>query len=58
MLLNVSYKLFAKALQIRLQPILMEIISCNQSAFLSMRFILDNIFLTYETITYAKQTSQ
>jgi hypothetical protein len=52
--LNVSHKLFAKALQMRLQPIIMEVISHDQSAFLFMRFILDNIFLTYETIHYAK----
>lgn len=55
-LLNVSYKLFAKALQKRLQPIFMEIIFHDQSAFLQMRFILENIFFTYETIHYAKQT--
>jgi hypothetical protein len=42
----------------RLQPALMELISLDQSAFLPMRFILDNIFLTQETITYAKQTHQ
>jgi hypothetical protein len=47
-----------KVLQIRLQPILMEMISCDQSAFLPMRFILDNIFLTYETIVFAKQSAQ
>jgi hypothetical protein len=47
-LLNVTYKIFAKALQIRLQPILMEFISPDQSSFLPMRFILDNIFLTGE----------
>ena len=57
-LLNVSYKFFAKALQMRLQPILMEFISLNQSTFLPMRFILDNIFLTQETITHAKQSIQ
>jgi hypothetical protein len=45
-LLNVSYKLFAKALQMRLQPVLMEIIFVDQSAFLPMRYILDNIFFT------------
>jgi hypothetical protein len=55
---NVSYKIFAKALQMRLQPILMEIISLDQSAFLPMRYILDNIFLTQETISYAKESSQ
>jgi hypothetical protein len=43
-LLNVTYKIFAKALQIRLQPVLMEVISPDQSAFLPMGFILDNIF--------------
>jgi hypothetical protein len=57
-LLNVSYKLFAKTLQRRLQSILMEVISLDQSAFLPMRFIMDNIFLTYETIHYAKQSKQ
>jgi hypothetical protein len=33
-LLNLSYKIYAKALQLRLQPVLMEIISSDQSAFL------------------------
>jgi hypothetical protein len=55
-LLNVSYKLFAKALQMRLQPVLMELISPDQSTFLPMRYILDNIFLTQETIAHAKQS--
>ena len=53
-----SYKLFVKALQMRLQSVLMEVISHDQLAFFSMRFILDNIFLTYETIHYAKQSHQ
>lgn len=57
-LLNVAYKIFAKALQIRVQPILMEIISSDQSAFLPMRYILDNIFLTHETIDFAKCSRQ
>jgi hypothetical protein len=57
-LLNVSYKFFAKALQMHLQPVLMELISHDQSAFLPMRFILDTIFLTQETITHAKQSAQ
>jgi hypothetical protein len=46
MLLNVTYKIFGKALHMRLQPILTEVIYPVQSAFLPMRFILDNIFLT------------
>jgi hypothetical protein len=57
-LLNLSYKIFAKALQLRLQPILSEIISSEQSAFLPLRFILDNILLTQETIAWAGQSKQ
>lgn len=57
-LLNATYKIYAKALQLRLQPILMEIISPDQSAFLPMRYILDNLFLTHETIDFAKSSKQ
>lgn len=57
-LLNVAYKIFAKALQLRLQPVLAEVISQDQSAFLPMRFIMDNILLTYETLHYAKSSQQ
>ena len=57
-LLNVYYKLFAKALQIRLQHVLIEIIFANQSDFLSMRYILENIFIIQETIMCAKQSNQ
>lgn len=45
-LLNTPYKILAKTLQIRLQLILMEVVSPDQSAFLPMRYILHNIFLT------------
>jgi hypothetical protein len=57
-LLKVAYKIFAKTLQMRLQLVLMAIISSEESAFLSMWFTLDNIFLTYETIHHAKQSRQ
>lgn len=57
-LLNVAYKVYAKALQIRVQPILMDIISPDQSAFLPTRFILDNIFLTHETMDWASHSNQ
>jgi hypothetical protein len=53
-----SYKIVAKALQLSLQPILMEFIYPNQTTFLPMRFILDTIFLTHEAIIYAKKTNQ
>jgi hypothetical protein len=36
----------------------MEIISHDQSAFLPMRFILDNILLTQETMAWAKFSEQ
>jgi hypothetical protein len=36
----------------------MEIISFDQSAFLSMRFILDNILLTSETMAWAEERGQ
>lgn len=53
-----SYKLFAKTLQLRLQHVLAKIISFDQSVFLPMRYILNNLFLTHETIAYAKQSGQ
>jgi hypothetical protein len=56
-LLNVGYKLFAKVLQLRLQPVLMEIISPDQSAFLPLRFILDNVLLTHETLEWAEYSN-
>ena len=36
----------------------MEIISPHQPTFLPMRFILDNLMLTQETITWAKRSHQ
>ena len=49
-LLNLSYKIYAKALQLRLQPVLMDVISPDQSGFLPLRFILDNLLITQETL--------
>jgi hypothetical protein len=57
-LLNVGYKLFAKVLQLWLQPILMEIVSFDWLVFLPMRFILDNILLTHETLEWANHMNQ
>jgi hypothetical protein len=45
-------------LQRRLQPILEEVICHDQSAFLPMRYILDNIVLTQETLNWAKVSKQ
>lgn len=55
---NTTYKIFAKALQRRLQPLLVEVIDSNQVAFLAPRFILDNILLTHESIQWAKWSRQ
>lgn len=57
-LLNVAYKIYAKALQLHLRPILMGITSPDQAAFLPVTFILDNLFLMQETIDYAKKSNQ
>ena len=58
MFLNLSYKIYAKALQLQVQPILMEMISHEQSAFLFLKFILDNILLTQEMMAWSVQSRQ
>jgi len=57
-LLNVTYKIFAKAFQMQMQLVLMEAISQDQSTFLPIRFILNNILLIHETTTWAKKSKQ
>ena len=57
-LLNLGYKIYAKALQLRLQPVLMDVISPDQSAFLPLRFILDNLLITQETLAWAEYSNQ
>jgi hypothetical protein len=49
-LLNNSYKIVAKVLQRRLQPHLPDVIDEDQTAFLSLRYILDNVLVQTETI--------
>ena len=57
-LLNACYKIYAKALQLRLQDPLSEIISLDQCTYLKNRHILDNILLTHETLSWAKKSKQ
>ena len=57
-LLNTSCKIFAKALQWRLQPLLVEVIDNYEIVFLPLRFILDNMLLTHESIQWAKWSRQ
>jgi hypothetical protein len=42
----------------KLQVVLMEVISHDQSTFLPFRFILNNIFLVHKTIMWAKKSKQ
>jgi hypothetical protein len=49
-LLNVAYKIFAKALQCCLQHMLMEIIDLEESAFMLQHYIFDNVLLLHETL--------
>lgn len=57
-LLNVSYKILAKALQLRLKPMMTNIIDPDQTAFLPLRFILDNVVLVHELLDWAKLSHQ
>ena len=56
-LCNVYYKIISKLLTRRLHPILSNLISENQSAFVPNRAISDNVLITHEVLHFLK-TSQ
>lgn len=55
-LYNVYYKIISKVLSLRLRPILGDIISESQSAFLPGRAISDNVLITHEVLHYLKNS--
>ena len=54
-MLNIVYKIFAKALGRRLQPLLNGIIHTSQTSFIKERSILDNLFAFWEMTVSAKK---
>lgn len=53
-----TYKLIAKTLANRVQPILPSCVQDTQTAFVKERNILDNVFLATESIHYACESGQ
>ncbi|KAL3687123.1 hypothetical protein R1sor_013432 [Riccia sorocarpa] len=57
-LLNAVYKIWVKALQLRLSPILQHIIMWEQNAFISGRYLHSTVFMCNEAIFEAKRQNQ
>ena len=57
-MMGVIYKLLAKAIAIRIAPILRQTVHSSQSGFIGGRSIYDNILAVQLDIEYAKRYSQ
>ena len=57
-LLNVDYKIFTKALTMRLTPLAEKIISETQTAFLPGRFILEGVIILHEVLHELRTTKR
>ena len=57
-LLNVSYKILAKALASRLVNILPNFICSTQTGFIKGRYILENLVTSWESMEWAKSSNQ
>ena len=55
-LCNVYYKAISKLLSIRLKPVLQDLVSEYQSAFVPDRAISDNFLITHEVLHYLKSS--
>lgn len=57
-LLNVSYKILAKALATRLEKILRKFICSTQTRFIKGRYILENLVTSWESMVWARTSNQ
>lgn len=55
-LYNVYYKVISKVTSLRLKPVLQEVISENQSTFVTGRAISDNVLITHEMLHFLKNS--